>query len=405
MRFNTHCHVFNLQSVFTEGTAFILEKRLKGHGISDEAVQDFVKTLKKYIAHGGGLDDVGLDHHAFSESPRSWLGIAKEVMQALHLALLKNMDLVTDDMVLQFPHVDSDVAFVPLMMDILIEQQTEAVAGDIFDNQVAGTLQQILRYPGRILPFYAVNPFRYEFVGKTQKALDSGGFVGMKLYPSLGYDLDAPGMDEVFQYCNKNDIPVLMHCNDGGFKQDSIFVPNCDPKKWGKPFSPDGYLEKYQRLKICFAHFGGQENFVSDDGLTNGSWTHNILEMMREYPGRVFADVAYHSAALDENTRESYFHNLGTILSNPRYRTQVLWGTDTWMLRMVSRELAFWGAFMPRAVTQDDFARMCSETPQTFLGIDAAHPKHNILNHMSYLRANVAWTKAQAQEWLNKAAS
>lgn len=407
MRYNTHCHVFNLQSIFNDATAFILENRLQqDHGLSANLAAGIVAKLKQFMAHGGGFDSVDDDPRHFEPTwPSGLLGQAREFWEALHLAMLKNMDQVTDDMVAQLATPADDVVFTPMMMDILVAPQQGVKAGDVFDDQVKGTQRQIARYPGHILPFYAVNPFRWDFVHRTIKALEQGGFVGVKLYPSLGYDIYASGMDGVMHYCDTHRIPVLMHCNDGGFKQSNATVPNCAPNLWGAPGNPKGYLATYPNLKICFAHFGGDGNFTGQAVVSQASWTKDILSLMLAYPGRVFADVAYHQAALDPATSAAYFQGLNAILKDPGYVTQVLWGTDTWLVRMVCKELAYWSAFWPGPMDQDAFERISQANSRAFLGIDAASPGQNIRNYMAYMQANAGWTQAQAQAWLQNAAT
>jgi predicted TIM-barrel fold metal-dependent hydrolase len=407
MRFNTHCHVFNLQSIFNDATAFILYNRM----VLDNKVPPVIATaiinkLKEIMAHGGGFDSVGSDPGDFSSTSDGLLGSVEEFWQAMHLAMLKNMDMVTDDMVRQLL---DDVIFTPLMMDILVAPQLGPKTGDVFDDQLAGTKRQIVRYPGRILPFYAVNPFRWDFVNRAIDALEHGGFVGVKLYPSLGYPIDAPGMDGVMHYCNANQIPLLMHCNHGGFKQSDGTVDFCAPSKWGGAGS---YLETYPNLKICFGHFGGEENFTGPEVPPQYPWTNDILALMGTYPGQVFADVSFHDVAYNAHPTNpspasvAYFQSLNAIMADPRYQTQVLWGSDTWLLRMVCKELDYWGAFMPPNTVSDEcFKRMCQDNSRAFLGIDAANPKPNILGYMNYMQANAGWSHADALAWLTKAAS
>lgn len=406
MRFNCHCHVFNLQSVFNPSTAYILAKRLEDAGLVPDFAAQIVHTLERFMKRQGGFDAVGSDPADFSPA---WtgnpLGKAGIFWEALHLAMLKNMDLVTDDMIGQ---LGDDVIFTPLMMDILVAPQTGP--DTVFESQLEGTKRQILRYPGRVLPFYAVNPFRQDFVAKTRDNLLHGGFVGVKLYPSLGYELSAPGMDEIMAFCAGHGYPMLMHCNTGGFKQDDTSTQNCDPALWGLVEDGEGFLDAHPGLKICFGHFGGADNFLAPNDFDTtkvfdaNHWTGLILELMKAYPGRVFADVAYHDKALSPSTRTAYFASLAAIMADADCRSQVLWGTDTWLLRMNCKELSYWGEFMPPHVSQEDFAWMCGLNPRAFLGIDPSEPGENILAHMAFLQAHAGWSKSQAEDWLTQAA-
>jgi predicted TIM-barrel fold metal-dependent hydrolase len=409
MRFNTHCHVFNLQSIFNESTAYIMRERMRDVTFLPNHVADkIMDKLREFLAHGGGFDSPGSDPGDFSIDSRDLVGRIREFVEALRLAMLKNMDLVTDDMVRQ---LDDTVIFTPLMMDILVAPQLGPKPGDVFEAQLEGVKRQILRYPGRILPFYAVNPYRYDFVNRAIHALEHDGFIGIKLYPSLGYTIDAPGMDGIMHYCNANDIPILMHCNHHGFRQNANTALYCDPNLWAPADGTDGYLDTYPELKICFGHFGGEENFTNAGGITPGSWTADILNLMSSYAGRVFADVAYHDAAYDptpttpSDTVRNYFNSLNVILANDDQKSQVLWGTDTWLLRMVCKELDFWGAFQPpNTITADDFKRMSETNARAFLGVNATTPKQNIRNYLQFMQDNAGWSHAQTMQWLANAA-
>ncbi|GAB6036470.1 hypothetical protein JCM15519_10290 [Fundidesulfovibrio butyratiphilus] len=399
MRFNCHCHVFNLQSIFNPSTAYILAKRLEDAGLTSDFAAQIVHRLERFMKTQGGFDSVGSDPGDFSSAwTNTLLGKAKVFWEALHVAMLKDMDKVTDDMMNQ---LHKDVAFVPLMMDILVAHQTGR--DPLFESQLEGTKRQIIRHPGRILPFYAVNPFREGFVEKAKDNLLRGGFVGVKLYPSLGYDLSAPGMTEILSFCAEHGYPLLMHCNRGGFKQDDSATRNCDPALWGLVDVGDGFLDTHPDLKICFGHFGGAENFLTPDVFDPNHWTGLILQLMKAYPDRVFADVSYHDTALSPSTGTAYFASLAAILADPDCRSQVLWGTDTWLLRMNCQEVDYWSGFMFSAAIQDNFSLMCSHNPRVFLGIDPNEPGENIVNHLAFLQAHAHWSQEDAASWLNQA--
>lgn len=397
MRFNTHCHVFNLQSVFNQDTIFILKNRLmQDHGLSPGGAELAVSFIKLVIAHHSGSDTQGL--------PNGWRH--GDPWSALELGTLSNMDMVAKDMVQQLDNEGGDpFIFVPLMMDILCQPEPEPAPArpDLFDIQVQGTQRQMMNYPGRMLPFYAVNSNRRDFVDRTIQALRQDGFVGVKLYPSLGYSLRDLGMDTVIRYCNDNEIPILMHCNQGGFKKDDNTVTNCSPEPWGLVEDGDGFLDTYPKLKICFAHFGGSENFVQEnpggsllDVSQTGSWSAFILSLMKAegYRDRVFADVSFHEESLPGPLAQRYLTNLKAIMSRDECRRQVLWGSDTWLLRMVSTEIDYWHGFTGQYILPiEHFHLMWDANPRKFLGFgngDPAQYTPNIWAYVRYMEANKA---------------
>nr|WP_279343268.1 amidohydrolase family protein [Fundidesulfovibrio terrae] len=261
----------------------------------------------------------------------------------------------------------------------------------------------MVNYPGRMLPFYAVNPNRRNFVERTKQCLCRGGFVGVKLYPSLGYSLTDAGMSDVMQYCNDNEIPMLMHCNQGGFKKDNVTADNCSPKLWGLVDDGDGFLDTFPKLKICFAHFGGSENFVQkqpngsfQDVFQSGSWSSLILALMgsQGYRDRVFADVSFHEDSLPGPLASGYLGNLATIIAREECRGQVLWGSDTWLLRMVSTEIDYWHGFTGQYILPiEHFHLMWDANPRKFLGFGDGNPARytpNIWAHVRYMEENRA---------------
>jgi predicted TIM-barrel fold metal-dependent hydrolase len=424
MRFSTHCHIFNLQTVFNSGTLKILEDRLKeDYKLSAGGAEAAVGFLRGMMGVGGL---VGSDTKPL---PPDWG--EKGPWDALMLGLRSTMDLVTDNMMGQLAELKElgpDIAVTPLMMDILTDYQAESDFPDkLFDAQVAGTQQQMLRYPGRVLPFYAVNPYRWNCYNRTITALTQGGFVGVKLYPSLGYTLDQalnPNTDagktmaDIMKYCNDNDIPMLMHCNLGGFKQTDDTAQYCDPALWGLRSNRDGYLDTFTRLKISFGHFGGSENFVqkNDDDtfqsvIAKDSFTEHILALIGAYHGRVFADVSYHQEGVQGSpARSAYMNSLKNIMQYDGYRTQVLWGTDTWLVRMASMEKDYWESFDGRdALAPVDFDLMSVGNPRAFLGFDdqnLANNKKNIWSYVRFMESRASTMPADAKQsasWLQKA--
>jgi predicted TIM-barrel fold metal-dependent hydrolase len=346
-------------------------------------LRQFAKDCKEWIESRCRVDDV-----------LAWLAIAAE----------GSMDEVTDRLFGKKGMHDGAIT-TPLMMDIYDE-----AGRDPFPEQLKGTARQILRYPGRILPFVAVNPQRkgngsdkkshYEYM---EEALGSG-FVGVKLYPSLGDSLDCDAMQRVFQYCNDNRVPITMHCSAGGFSAGSDWRL-CDPLYWWK------YLDEYEDLTINFAHFChfSGVSVSSDDGKSPpytcsfaepAEWDDahtpfalQIVRLMEKFPGRVYTDVAYHSELWSRKKwdPEKYLARLSWLVQQPvgdqTVGDYLLWGSDFWMVRCVCSEREYWDTFTEQGLLPPGlFDKMAGQNARRFLGFDRAGS--TVQKYVEYVKAH-----------------
>lgn len=114
-------------------------------------------------------------------------------------------------------------------------------------------------------------------------------FVGIKVYPPLGFnpwpddncDKKQNKLDYIYCYCEKRGIPIVTHCNNGGFeiesKEDIKYLTN--PVRWKK------VLNKYSDLKLNFAHMGGDEHEDAKE------WRETIFTYCIEYKN-VYTDFS-----------------------------------------------------------------------------------------------------------------
>jgi len=428
MKINVHAHVFNFPSILTKETILLLSHRLTGRNLPEplrDALLSYLRTRRK--SRPGDISfhdfhrtirgtrlfnrlipkrlsaffDRHLDLPPSSETTAALTSLLEATLidrhqapssdvintfEWLRIGFMKRIDDVTDDLVTQ---MDDDDVTVVLPMDI-IDRKAGKRDRALFLKQLEDTKRQALRYPGRILPFAKVNPVRTDSFHVMRDALHSGACVGLKLYPSLGYPVHGSIMEDTLRYCEKESVPVLLHCNDTGFRKSRKDAQHCNPRNWLP------VLETHPTLKVCFAHFGGQ----SQDGkpvwtapeLPQDSWAVAILELMERYPGRVFADVSFHTEqnATPEET-ENYRNNLVAVLSDDRCRDQVLWGTDYPLLRMEATDTDYTDSF--RTLLGDElFNRISRHNPATFLGL----PLHgraagaNIVRHIKWLATHHA---------------
>jgi predicted TIM-barrel fold metal-dependent hydrolase len=442
MRINCHTHIFNFRSVFTEKTLQILVNRLtrekwpaflvnaisvvlkrlvKGEYLDEEELLGLLvkqisvsKEFKSYLKKLNGEIPANLGIVLDGNVDGLAVGALREILQKIGDVITENDDAdhqtLTDLIAFLANGIrptigeiadqliglsGDDTAVVALMMDITSGgKEGEA----LFLRQLEDTSRAALAYPGRLLPFVAVNTLRKSHFERMEMALTQRGFVGVKLYPSLGYDLRSQEMDRVFAYCAANQVPLLTHCNRGGFFATVEDIQKSNPSIWGS------ILTKYPDLRICFGHFGGDE-FLARPAVPPSSWTATILDLMRAFTG-VYADIAYHTDPMMGGKAErNYFANLGKILDDPVLKTRVLFGSDFFLVRQRIREDNHWRYFQSKfTVTQ---LRLIAESnPLTFLGlpgVGSAGLTRNIQRHLDWLYTRRNDVSTEPAAWVLRA--
>lgn len=445
MRFNVHSHIFNFRSVFTEETIGILVRRLSNEGwpafatdAAESLIQKHIKAesltedaLVRELASGIKTDkalkkllqdnlsklppsvSVALNGD-FDELP---IGALKEILGKVGAAIQQSAD---DDArigdisdLLSFlaiglkssirevaakllEYTPDDTALVTLTLDITAGGDDDDA---LYQGQLKETARAALAYPGRILPFVCVNPRRTLHYERMTYALEEQGYIGVKLYPSLGYSVDTPEMRRVYAYCQANEIPILQHCNQGGFCRDKGSARFCSPADW------DAILADFPGLKVCFGHFGGVENLVVDP-ITPDSWTDQILGLMRKYPDSVYADISYHDSAMDAGDHEAaYFANLKRLLNDSQYASRILFGTDFHLIRQRVRDDNLWRFFEAR-FSDAHFSLLTEDNPAEFLGMPSASgrgSRGNIKRHLKFLAKYNNEVGQDPAPWVTKA--
>ncbi len=96
-------------------------------------------------------------------------------------------------------------------------------------------------YPGRFIIYPTINPLDKDKLEKFKKYIEKGA-TGLKLYTghTLFYNvsLDNPTMDEIYEYCEDNGIPIMFHVNPY-YYQDEF----------------ENFLKKYPNLRVICPHF------------------------------------------------------------------------------------------------------------------------------------------------------
>jgi predicted TIM-barrel fold metal-dependent hydrolase len=214
---------------------------------------------------------------------------------------------------------------------------------------------------GRVHGFVAFCPFREAMTRGSdgtgasmrlvKRAIESEGFVGVKLYPPMGFapwgnselsiwqgkpnlpsaaaepdfgkKLDV-SMEALFRYCIAKDVPVMAHTNHSNGPNEE-FMSLAGSKYWSKA------LDKFTGLRVNFGHFGDTD--VEDDG----KQTREFLRLFTSTPGSSgtasFADTGYYAGVLlNQGRMRDALVQLYSASKDHILRERLMYGSDWTMI-------------------------------------------------------------------------
>lgn len=204
-----------------------------------------------------------------------------------------------------------EMRFVVLMMDM--EQMGAGRPLSNYNTQLDEMIRLRARgnYANILLPFICVDPRRPEFTDGVallnwiKPYFEKFGFVGIKMYPALGYYPFDAKLDELYAWAEEHQVPILYHAVEGvihyrgpldglpepRFASHHHRLQETRPEKYQRNFSePDNYhhlLKMFPKLKICLAHYGGD-----DEILGKKRWYKTIRDLVVNHEN-VYTDVSF----------------------------------------------------------------------------------------------------------------
>ena len=312
---------------------------------------------------------------------------------ASFLQIGKSKDQLSVFETLMAQYSDTTMKFVALSMYM------EKAGADVSETGFEGQLEELMmikkQYPDNLLIFMGIDP-RWKYSGDELRDVVKGyfgkkiqvsstrsvyPFVGLKIYPSMGFYGFDERLKPTFEWAADNRVPILSHCNylGGVFNNDTSHIKaNLDPfdvysgKTYSKNFPglpPPHYhnktsfvkkilgteqndpnmntcsyflepisfktmlnhfAEKKKTLKLCLAHFGGDDHILAEKnhqtvpqlyGMLQQNWCGQIKDPMKQFPG-VYTDISY---ALAKDPTHDY---ICEQLDIPEYGDRILFGTD-----------------------------------------------------------------------------
>ncbi|TAN41561.1 MAG: hypothetical protein EPN22_15025 [Nitrospirae bacterium] len=222
-----------------------------------------------------------------------------------------------------------------------------------------------------------LNSFAWDEYQCDIDAVDSSPFLGIKLYPPLGFDPwpedSAEELGKVkflYDYCVKKNIPVTSHCSDGGFLVDDSYLEFSSPAKWRKALSwkdPNTNTEPFRNLRLNLAHFGNQEK---SSWWRKKEWRDQVTELVCNYDN-VYTDISYRGGE-----RIFYDELKGYIKSHPpekqdKLMQKIIFGSD-FMINLMSVDS--YSTYLKHFATTSIFSAdekdlFCRQNPERFLFI------------------------------------
>ena len=295
---------------------------------------------------------------------------------------------------------DPNMAYVVLSVDM------DYMGAGIPDLNYKTQLEELtqLKYQNQhdIIPFVCVDPRRHEgekLVEFVKDYIEDKGFGGIKMYPALGFYPFDSRLHELYKYAQEEEIPIITHCDRGGIhyqgdenpisrlklisdlqkirslptdanlKIDDFLLEDKFHHNFSNPMGFYEVLRAYPKLKICFAHFGGGDEFncfIKSDRklkessnnigafkeftkpneieidqmslakppylfrypgnpIPNLSWMEQIAWMVSHFTN-AYTDISY---TLSD---KKYFKQIGSALDLDKVGGKILFGTDFYLV-------------------------------------------------------------------------
>ncbi|GLU53219.1 amidohydrolase family protein [Dyadobacter frigoris] len=310
-----------------------------------------------------------------------------------------------------------------------------------YEGQLEGVLEVKKENPDNLLVFLGIDP-RWKSTGKelrdtVEKYFETKiqinaersvyPFVGLKIYPSLGFYAFDEKLKETFEWAAERGVPVLSHCSylGGIYSNDTDYINNSlDPfdvysgKSYSQNFGPGvpppvpdksknffkwilgqrdnlrnlntcsyflepasfktliAYFSKEGKkpLKICLAHFGGEDHVLDEYngksgetlfGMVQQNWCSQIKDLIKKYPN-VYTDIAY--AVGNSQTHKAFLKDVQDI----ELQQNIMFGTDFFLTERVLPEKDDYATFKRAALNQvigntNAWEIMASENVEVFL--------------------------------------
>lgn len=121
-------------------------------------------------------------------------------------------------------------------------------------------------------------------------------------------------LDELFAWCEKEDVPVFTHSGHGEFEARKGYGEyHAHPKFWRE------VLQAHPKLRLCLGHAGGGDFWFGIGHLPD--WGQEAYELCTRYPN-VYCEVTTGDEMLDEDRRAFFVDRIATLIAHSREEAQ-----------------------------------------------------------------------------------
>jgi predicted TIM-barrel fold metal-dependent hydrolase len=417
---DVHCHIFNSDDLPVRGFANHIVWRTSGRGwlnvgnwlsqsldwlgqLSAPGIRTETKALEAIILNGEDM----YERYCRVERPHGGI-LASATNYRLHnaLALMElypETDLFVPAMVDMDAHLDDRSPVTPRQQIDLMEY-IFVITGGRFHGYVAFDPLRQVRY-NEERPNDGETPLSP--LNIVKRAVMEQGFVGVKLYPPMGFrpigndalancqgiprlasKYDAV-LRRLFDWCAQERVPLITHCNDSNHADvyddaDSPCQQLGTPGQWAELLKK--YADKPGRLKVGLGHFGRMDlhsrvwlrlqrarkenwpDLAKLEGVhqTNGIEAGEFLDALKAHPDALFADLSNYATLGDDELREDFRPKIAELMSAKGLGRQLMYGTD-WF--MTSQGGDSYLANMRKTLPASDYPAFYGGNAARFLGL------------------------------------
>ncbi len=262
-------------------------------------------------------------------------------------------------------------------------------------------------------PFVAYDPRREAEGGNAlalvKQAIDGGGFMGVKIYPPVGFaPLDnvrlrpkqalSPKLDRalraLYGYCDGEEVPITTHASAAN--EYALGVRQLvAPERWTPA------LEAAPGLRLNLGHFGHDYGVVGP-GSTAG-WIHQGAALIERF-ANVYADLANSPLVYDTAYAARFVTILREVVARyPKVKRRLMYGSDWWLAKLdpdAPRAAERFRATLAEVLTRDEVKDVMGRNALRFLGVidDDNRPRSG--KAAARLRRFYASTGAALPPWL-----
>jgi uncharacterized protein len=291
------------------------------------------------------------------------IGMLNRLAAFLELSDATSAKQVLERLADQYPQ---STRFVLLALDM--DFMNAGTAREDYLQQLAELSALKTQVGDQVLPFVCADPRRPNIASLVKEHIEHKGFVGIKLYPSLGFYPWDERFDEMYTWAQAHQIPIITHCSKGGIHMKG----ESNSQRFTHPLEYLKVLAKFPHLKICLAHFGGSgewSNYLLKRRrlpTDERTWVGHVINLIYEHP-TVYTDISY------TTSDREHLPMLKVLINDPKLRQRILFGSDYFVVRQEATEREF-SIRLRGSVGEEDFFQMANANPRQFLFSDLFDP-------------------------------